>query len=68
MRCTIRAKQGQDIAHAVGQLVRDRGLTIDRLSVEQGRLDEVFREITGGEMAGGAKAKPAPQTGEGVAV
>lgn len=68
MRCTIRAKQGQDIAHAVGRLVRDRGLTIDRLSVEQGRLDEVFREITGGEMAGGAKAKPAPQTGEGVAV
>lgn len=70
MRCVIRAKGGQAIAHEIGRLVRDRGLSIDRLSVEQGRLDEVFREITGGEMAGGAKARTgtAPRSGEEVAV
>jgi ABC-type Na+ transport system ATPase subunit NatA len=29
-RCRVRAEKGSEIAHAIGQLVRDRGLTIDR--------------------------------------
>ncbi len=45
-RCRVLAVRGQAIAHAVGQLVRDRGLTLEGLSTEQGRLDEVFRTIT----------------------
>ena len=37
---------GQPIAHAVGRLARDRGWEVDELRVEQGRLDEVFRNVT----------------------
>jgi len=74
-RCRVRAKGGQEIAPAIGQVIRDRGLAIEGLSVERGRLDEVFREITGGEMAGGAvtkakqksRAGAAPAAGKGVA-
>ncbi len=49
-RCRVRAQKGKEIAHAIGQLVRDRGLTIDRLGVEQGKLDEVFRQVTLGDV------------------
>jgi ABC-2 type transport system ATP-binding protein len=52
-RCRVRAEKGSEIAHAIGQLVRDRGGTIDRLGVEQGRLDEVFRDVTLGTPAVG---------------
>jgi ABC-2 type transport system ATP-binding protein len=55
-RCRVRAQKGKEIAHAIGQLVRDRGLTLERLGVEQGRLDEVFREVTLGTPTGGKKA------------
>jgi len=74
-RCRVRARGGQEIAPAIGQVIRDRGLAIEGLSVERGRLDEVFREITGGEMAGGAvtkakqksRAGAAPAAGKGAA-
>lgn len=58
-RCRVLADRGREIAHAVGQLVRDRGLTIDGLSVERGRLDEVFREITAADHAAGKAGKGA---------
>jgi ABC-2 type transport system ATP-binding protein len=53
-RCRVRAERGREIAHAIGQLVRDRGLALEGLSVEQGRLDDVFRTITSGGGAGQA--------------
>ncbi|USN99573.1 MAG: ABC transporter ATP-binding protein [Phycisphaeraceae bacterium] len=52
-RCRIFASPGHDITHPLGQLVRDRGLTLEALSVEQGRMDEVFRAITLGSASKG---------------
>lgn len=51
--------KGQDpIVTQVGEHVRGRGWQVDELHVEPGRLDEVFRTITGGvagKAAAGAK-------------
>lgn len=58
-RCRVRAQRGQEIAPAIGKLVRDRGLVLDRLGVEQGRLDEVFREIT---LGNASRAHQSPET------
>ena len=33
---------------AISELVRERGWPVDELTVEAGRLDEVFRQITMG--------------------
>jgi ABC-2 type transport system ATP-binding protein len=54
-RCRVLATNGSEIAPAVAQLVRDRGLTLERLGVEQGKLDEVFREITLGDRTSNTK-------------
>lgn len=56
LRCSVRPasnRRGKDaeMAHEVGRVVRERGLTLDEFTVEPGRLDEVFRDIT---------TKPAP--------
>lgn len=59
-RCRVLAERGTEIAPAIAQLVRDRGLTLDRLGVEQGRLDEVFREITLGQSSG-QRTKKSPK-------
>ena len=37
---------GHEPAHAVGGLVKRRGVAVDELAVEQGRLDDVFRDLT----------------------
>lgn len=37
---------GRPILHEVGDLVRRTGLEVDEISVEQGRLDDVFRDLT----------------------
>jgi ABC-2 type transport system ATP-binding protein len=37
---------GRPIVHEVGDLVRRTGLEVDEISVEQGRLDDVFRDLT----------------------
>jgi len=51
LRCSVRPatnRKGKDaeMAHDVGRVIRDRGLTLDEFTVEPGRLDEVFRDIT----------------------
>ena len=37
--------------HEVSALVNDKGITVEALQLESGRLDEVFRQITQGEHA-----------------
>jgi ABC-2 type transport system ATP-binding protein len=39
-------EDGREIAPSVAGLVKERGVTIDELVVEQGRLDDVFRDLT----------------------
>ena len=41
--------KGRSIVTAVGQRARDAKWELDELHVEHGRLDEVFRELTGGK-------------------
>ena len=45
------AKSGAPIAVAVAGALRERGLAIDELFVERGRLDDVFRQITSHEQS-----------------
>jgi gliding motility-associated transport system ATP-binding protein len=37
---------GREVVHEVGELIRSSGVAVDELVVEQGRLDDVFRELT----------------------
>lgn len=37
---------GRQVAPAVSSLIKERGVAIDELVVEQGRLDDVFRDLT----------------------
>jgi len=46
LRCTARAANGRPIAPEIGKMIRDRGLELEEFTVEQGRLDEVFRDVT----------------------
>jgi ABC-2 type transport system ATP-binding protein len=41
-------EDGRPIVHDVGELVRRSGLEVDEIVVEQGRLDDVFRDLTSG--------------------
>ena len=43
----VMPKSGQNIVGEVSQLARGRGWEVDELRVEPGRLDEVFRTLTG---------------------
>ena len=45
------AKPGEVIFPAVGQVAREQQWQVNELSVERGRLDEVFRTLTSGEAA-----------------
>jgi len=47
-RCLVLAKDGAQVAPAVSDSLREGGLAVEELRVELGRLDDVFREITGG--------------------
>ena len=48
---TVVAKPGEVVFPAVGQYARDNNWPVRELSVERGRLDEVFRRLTAGEAA-----------------
>ncbi len=50
--CTILPRSGQAIVGDVSRLLQQRGVEVDGLSVEAGRLDEVFRTITTGAAPG----------------
>jgi ABC-2 type transport system ATP-binding protein len=39
-------EQARDVSHAVADLVRESGVSVDEFIVEQGRLDDVFRDLT----------------------
>ena len=54
--CTLLAKGGRPLLADVTSLAKSRGWTIETVSVEAGRLDDVFRELTQKEhvRAGGA--------------
>jgi ABC-2 type transport system ATP-binding protein len=39
---------GREVAPLVSGLVKERGVVVDELVVEQGRLDDVFRDLTTG--------------------
>jgi ABC-2 type transport system ATP-binding protein len=54
--CTILPRNGQPIVAEVSRLLQQRGIEVDGLSVEAGRLDEVFRTITTGSAAKGGVA------------
>ncbi|MAY75040.1 MAG: ABC transporter ATP-binding protein [Phycisphaerae bacterium] len=56
MVCRVRPINGRQVAPEVGRVVRERGLTLDEFTVEQGKLDEVFRDITT------TQARPADRT------
>jgi hypothetical protein len=34
------------VVHEVGELIRRHGFAVDEVVVEQGRLDDVFRDLT----------------------
>ncbi|SFM11291.1 ABC transporter ATP-binding protein [Halopseudomonas yangmingensis] len=48
---TVLAQPGAVIFPAVGELAQSRGWPVRELSVERGRLDDVFRSLTSGEAA-----------------
>ena len=48
---TVVAKPGEVVFPAVGQYAREHNWPVKELSVERGRLDEVFRRLTAGEAA-----------------
>ena len=50
-RVTLFPKNGAEILHLVTEYIQVCKLPVDTLFIEQGRLDEVFREITQGEEA-----------------
>jgi len=50
-------REGRMIASTVSQLVRERSLAVDEIHVEQGRLDEVFRRVTGGARGTATKVR-----------
>ncbi|MBE1299961.1 MAG: ATP-binding cassette domain-containing protein [Alteromonadaceae bacterium] len=44
---TIFPNKGADVLQEVQNIIKDNDLIIEQLYIEQGRLDEVFRDITG---------------------
>ncbi len=45
--CTLLAEHGHPIADAASALCRERGWKVDQMRVESGRLEDVFRDLTG---------------------
>lgn len=50
---TLFPESGKHIFHAINEYVTQRRLPVDTLTLETGRLDEVFRDITTAEVANG---------------
>ena len=46
---TVFPEAGADLSAAVSACIHDRGWYVEELHVERGRLDEVFRQLTGGQ-------------------
>nr|VFK44236.1 MAG: ABC-2 type transport system ATP-binding protein [Candidatus Kentron sp. SD]VFK48494.1 MAG: ABC-2 type transport system ATP-binding protein [Candidatus Kentron sp. SD] len=44
------SKEGESILNTINQMIRDRNWETEELYVEQGRLDDVFRAMTTGEL------------------
>jgi ABC-2 type transport system ATP-binding protein len=54
-RLRVFAREGRSIVGEISRLARERQWEIDELHVEEGRLDEVFRSITEGDLTPHAK-------------
>ena len=59
-RLRVFARDGRSIVGEISRLARSRGWEIDELHVEEGRLDEVFRNITEGDLTQHAKRDTNP--------
>jgi len=59
-RLRVFARDGRSIVGEISRLARARGWEIDELHVEEGRLDEVFRNITEGDLTQHAKRDTNP--------
>ena len=53
VRLRVLPAPGQDLAAAVAGVIRTQGIAVEELTVERGRLDDVFRQITGGDPEAG---------------
>jgi ABC-2 type transport system ATP-binding protein len=47
VHCTVFPKDGRNLSQEIGQLAKQKGWEVDSLRVENGRLDDVFRDLTG---------------------
>ncbi|MBX3359587.1 MAG: ABC transporter ATP-binding protein [Phycisphaeraceae bacterium] len=56
VRVIVFPRDGRAILGEVSQAARVKGWEVDEIRVETGRLDEVFRSITGGPGGGGAES------------
>jgi ABC-2 type transport system ATP-binding protein len=56
VRCTVVPKNRASIVQEVARVARSKGWEVDGLTVEAGRLDEVFRELTSSRTAIGGVA------------
>ena len=45
-RISVRPKSDKPVVDAVGAALREKGVAVDEIHVERGRLDDVFRQIT----------------------
>jgi len=45
-RITVFPRDGQEIFHAVVQLLDEQRVRVDELQLERGRLEDVFRQVT----------------------
>ena len=45
-RISVRPKSDAPVVDAVGAALREKGVAVDEIHVERGRLDDVFRQIT----------------------
>lgn len=46
VRCTVFPKEGEDLSGVIGALAKSRGWEVDQLTLEHGRMDDVFRALT----------------------
>ncbi len=60
MRWTVLPRPGAKIAHSVSDSCRENGWEIGELFVERGRLDDVFRSLTKGDVDTPATLQPKP--------
>ena len=59
VRCTLFPRRGASLIGAVSACLQSASWRVDALSVESGRLEDVFRQVTLGDGAGGGKGSRA---------